>query len=80
VQFPSLAYAPVKNNYTRCQAPQIAFVVFVVGAAVYFSSYYPQLPDVVASHFNIGIPAEKLAEFNQNIVGLIEVISEFHDR
>ena len=28
-------------------------------------------------HLEYWIPAEKLAEFNQNIVGLIEVISEF---
>jgi len=28
-------------------------------------------------HVEYWIPAEKLAEFNQNIVGLIEVISEF---
>ena len=31
-------------------------------------------------HLEYWIPAEKFAEFNQNIVGLIEVISEFHDR
>ena len=29
-------------------------------------------------HLEYWIPAEKLDEFNQNIVGLIEVISEFH--
>jgi hypothetical protein len=31
-----------------------------------------------ALHLEYWIPAEKLAEFNQNIVGLIEIISEFH--
>ena len=29
-------------------------------------------------HVEYWIPAENLAEFNQNIVGLIEVIAEFH--
>lgn len=31
-------------------------------------------------HLEYWIPAEKLGEFNQNIVGLIEVIAEFHDK
>ena len=31
-------------------------------------------------HLEYWIPAEKLAELNQNIVGLIEVISEFHEK
>jgi hypothetical protein len=31
-------------------------------------------------HLKYWIPAEKLTEFNQNIVGLIEVISEFHGK
>jgi hypothetical protein len=31
-------------------------------------------------HLEYWIPAEKLAEFNQNILGLIEVISEFHGK
>ena len=31
-----------------------------------------------AMHLEYWIPAEKLSEFNQNIVGKIEVISEFH--
>jgi hypothetical protein len=31
-----------------------------------------------ALHLEYRIPAEKPAEFNQNIVGLIEVVSEFH--
>ncbi len=33
-----------------------------------------------ALHLEYWIPAEKLAEFNQNIVGLIEVVSEFHGK
>jgi hypothetical protein len=31
-------------------------------------------------HLEYWIPAEKLAEFNQHIVGMIEVISEFHGK
>ena len=33
-----------------------------------------------ALHLEYWIPAEKLPEFNENIVGLIEVISEFHGK
>src|SRR5271163_1408449 len=37
--------------------PKIVFVFLVVVAAVYFGSYYPRLPEEVASHFNgRGIP------------------------
>ena len=33
-----------------------------------------------AEHLEYWIPAEKLGEFNQNIVGKIEVISEFYGK
>jgi len=32
--------------------PKLIFVLLVLYAAVHFSNLYPQLPDVVASHFN----------------------------
>jgi len=31
--------------------PKVLFILLVAGAAVHFSRYYPQLPDVVESHF-----------------------------
>jgi uncharacterized membrane protein len=34
--------------------PKLIFVLLVLYAAVRFSYYYPQMPDVVASHFNAG--------------------------
>ncbi len=45
------------------------------------TSYLSQFPVQKvggAMHLEYWIPAEKLSEFNQNIVGKIEVISEFH--
>lgn len=45
------------------------------------TEYLEQFPVQAAGsrlHQEYWIPAEELAEFNRNIVGLIEVLSEFH--
>jgi hypothetical protein len=36
----------------KSSLPKLVFGLLAVGAAIHFSSYYAQLPEVVASHFN----------------------------
>jgi uncharacterized membrane protein len=36
----------------KSSLPKLVFGLLAVGAAIYFSPYYAQLPEVVASHFN----------------------------
>ena len=41
----------------KSSLPKLIFVLLAVGAALYFSFFYAQLPEVVASHFNgRGVP------------------------
>jgi hypothetical protein len=42
-----------------------------------FVSRYPVKIVGASIHQELWVPAEELAEFNQNIVGLIEVVAEF---
>jgi uncharacterized membrane protein len=41
-----------KTIMQRSGLPKLVFILLAVGAAIYFSSYYAELPEVVASHFN----------------------------
>jgi hypothetical protein len=43
-----------------------------------FLERYPEQTVGAAIHRELWIPAEELPELNRNIVGLIEVIAEFH--
>ena len=63
-----------KNSHSKA-----GYVTRFAVKAEYLSQFTVQ--KVGASlHLEYWIPAEKLAEFNQNIVELIEVISEFHGK
>lgn len=42
-----------------------------------FARRYPVKQVGGSTHQELWVPAEELAEFNQNIVGLIEVVAEF---
>jgi uncharacterized membrane protein len=48
----SLIYARKGTIMQKAGLPKLAFVLLAVGAAIYFSSLYAQLPEVMASHFN----------------------------
>jgi uncharacterized membrane protein len=41
-----------ETTVQKSSLPKLVFVLLAVGAALYFSSFYSQLPEVVASHFN----------------------------
>jgi uncharacterized membrane protein len=41
-----------KRLFLDSRLPKLIFVLLVLYAAFHFASVYPQLPDVVASHFN----------------------------
>ena len=43
-----------------------------------YASRFPVQTVGGSQHKELWVPAEELAEFNRNIVGLIEVIAEFH--
>jgi len=43
-----------ETTVQKSSLPKLVFVLLAVGAALYFSSFYAQLPEVVASHFNRG--------------------------
>ena len=46
-----------RRGYMDSRLPKLSFVALAVYSAIHFASYYSQLPDVVASHFNgRGIP------------------------
>ncbi len=42
-----------------------------------FATRYPAQTVGATVHTELWVPAEELAEFNENIIGLIEVIAEF---
>jgi hypothetical protein len=51
---------------------------FAVSTA--YLSQFPVQKVGGALHLEYWIPAEQLSEFNQNIIGKIEVVSEFHGK
>lgn len=58
--------------------PKVGYVTRFQVRAEYLSRYEAQIVGG-SVHEEYWIPAEKLEEFNQNIVGQIEVIAEYRD-
>jgi hypothetical protein len=63
----------------RSSQSQVGYVTRFAVRTSYLSQFTVQKVGG-AQHLEYWIPAEKLDEFNQNIIGKIEVISEFHGK
>lgn len=81
LDFPARLYPVLNEEYATLEGKAIKGR-YVTGFAVK-TSYLAQFPIHKVGgtmHTESGIPAEKLAEFQQNIVGLIEAVSEFRGK
>ena len=66
----------IARDWNTKHGSKIGYVTkFAVGAA--FAARYPRQTVGGRQHEELWVPAEEFAEFNQNIVGIIEVIAEF---
>ena len=63
---------------TKHNPDKVGYVTRFKVRSEYLRNYQPQTVGG-ASHQEYWIPAEELAEFNKNIIGKIEVISEFRE-
>ena len=51
------AFSPVESGFrsllsVHARLPKGLFLLLALGASIYFSHYYPRLPNVIASHFD----------------------------